>query len=40
MDWRRPALRRLIELIAFSLLALALAMPFADRGFHLLERLG
>ena len=33
-------MRRLVELLAFGLLALALAVPLAERGFHLLGRLG
>jgi hypothetical protein len=40
MQWRGPAMRRLVELLAFALLALALAVPLADRGFHLIGRLG
>jgi hypothetical protein len=31
MHWRAKALRRVVELLAFLLLALALAIPLADR---------
>ncbi len=31
MQWRAKAMRRVVELLAFLLLALALAIPLADR---------
>lgn len=31
MQWRAKAMRRVVELLAFLLLALALAVPLADR---------